>query len=187
MTESRLKKGSLGLAMISNMISVVVSALVSFVISKYLIITAGSVAYSYYPIATNFANYFAIIFIAVNALAARFVMVALLEGNEQEAKEYYSSILLADLFLSALVSAVLAVFVFNVEHILDIPAEIVPQVRSLFMWILLTVVVNALTNVFGISIYAKNRMDVRAVIDLAISISKLIFFLYFMYTGRLTI
>ena len=187
MTESRLKKGSLGLAMISNMISVVVSALVSFVISKYLIITAGSVAYSYYPIATNFANYFAIIFIAVNALAARFVMVALLEGNEQEAKEYYSSILLADLFLSALVSAVLAVFVFNVEHILDIPAEIVPQVRSLFLWILLTVVVNALTNVFGISIYAKNRMDVRAVIDLAISISKLIFFLYFMYTGRLTI
>ena len=173
--------------MISNMISVIVSALVSFVISKYLIITAGSVAYSYYPIATNFANYFAIIFIAVNALAARFVMVALLEGNEQDAKEYYSSILLADLFLSALLCAVLALFVFNVEHILNIPAEIVPEVKRLFFWILMTVVVNGLTTVFGIAIYARNRMDVKAVIEMVISVSKLVLFLAFMYTGRLTI
>ncbi len=187
MAERRLKSGSLGLAIITNMISVAVSALVSFVISKYLIETAGSVTYSYYPIATNFANYFGLIFIAVNAMSSRFVMVALLEGNDREAREYYSSIFFADLLLSGLVTLVLALFVFNIEHILDIPAGIVPQVRQLFVWILLTVVVNGLAAVFGISIYARNRMDIKAVIDLVISLSKLILFLYFMKTGKLTI
>ena len=187
MADFGFKKGSLGLAMISNLFSVTVSALVSFVISKYLIETAGSLTYQYYPIATNFANYFAIVFIAVNDLSARFVMVSLLEERNQEAKEYYSSVLLADLFLSALLTAVFAVFVLNIEHILNIPAGIVPEVKQLFSWLLMSVIVNALTNVYGISMYARNRMDIKAVIDLIISFSKLVCFLAFMYMHRLTI
>ncbi|MCR5372680.1 MAG: oligosaccharide flippase family protein [Solobacterium sp.] len=187
MTESRLKKGSLGLAMISNMISVVVSALVSLVISKYLIETSGSVTYSYYPIATNFANYFSVIFIAVNAMSSRFVMVSLLEGKDREAREYYSSVFFADLMLSVLLSAVLAAFVFNIDHILNIPPGIVSEVKQLFVWILMMVVVNGLATVFSISIYARNRMDIKALIDLIISLSKLACFLFFMYTGKLTI
>ena len=52
------RKGNLAISIIANIISVVVSAFVSFIITKYVVETVGSTTYSFYPIAANFANYF---------------------------------------------------------------------------------------------------------------------------------
>lgn len=180
-------KGNFGLSLISNILSACVAALVSFVIAKQIVETAGSVAYQFYPIATNFANYFTIIFIAINSMSARFITFSLVNEDEAKAKEYYVSVFFSDVFLSLIISIVVFFFIQNMNSILDIPSSIYPQIRQLFILVLLSSIINGCTSVFSVSTFAKNRMDLYARNNIITELFKLVLFLSFLWTSTITI
>lgn len=184
---SKLKKGNLGISLVANIISVIVSAFVSFIITKYIVEAAGSTAYSFYPIATNFANYFSIIFISVNAMSARFITIELLDGREEEAKKYFVSVFFADVFISILLGILLFIFILRIDSILNIPVGLLPEIRKLFIYILIMVIVNGLSSVYLVAPYAKNRMDISGVNTIIQNVLKLIIFLVLLYRGNFRI
>lgn len=177
------RKGNLAISIIANMISVIVSAFVSFIITKYVVETVGSTTYSFYPIATNFANYFSIIFISVNAMSARFITVAFVNHQEEDAKKYFTSVLFADLGIAVVLSLLLIVFIARIEYILNIPVAILPSIRKLFIYLLIMVIVNGVCSVYIIAPYARNRMDIAGVISIIDNITKLLFFLFLLNRG----
>ena len=186
MLSNKMKKeGNIGIALIANVFSIAVTAFISFFLTKYLIEEIGRVAYSYYPIANNFVNYFSVMFLVINSMSARFVTVSLNEQGEEESKAYFSSIFFANVIISLLILLIAVVYVFNINSFLEIPSELLNSVKILFATTFLTVIINALANVYSVGPYVKRRMDINAGVEIVTTMFKCIILIALIYVNKL--
>lgn len=146
----------------TNVIAFGTSLCVSFVLTPYLISNLGKDVYSFFPLANNFVNYMSIVIIALNSMAARFISIEIFKSNNVKAQEYISSIFISNVFLSVFLLFPAVLIVCSLETLLNIPNSSIPDVKLLFALIFLSMIVNTLSSVFGVSVFAKNRLDLKA-------------------------
>ena len=77
--------------MVASMITYVVSMLVSFFLSPYIVENIGVEANGFIGLANNFISYASLITIALNALASRFITINIYRNNYENANKYFSS------------------------------------------------------------------------------------------------
>ena len=110
-----MKRRRLAVNLLSNLLSYAVSTALSFVITPFLVNHLGKEIYGFYGIANNFVNYITIVSVALNSMASKYITVELVRGNEQKAKEYYSSIFFSNVILCLILTPVLVLLVFNLQ------------------------------------------------------------------------
>ena len=94
--------------LICNTASHILSALIAFVITPFLIARVGLEAYAFYPISAELSAFFGLFTGVVNATAARYVTVEDARGHTEEAQKYFSTVFFSNLFfLRKMPSAVL--------------------------------------------------------------------------------
>lgn len=152
----------LAISIVSNVLSVAVSLGVSFLLTPYLLRTLGKEAYSFYPLANNFVSYMTIITLALNSMASRFITIEIVKGNELKAHTYFSSVFFSNVILSGILLIPMILITVFVDTVLNVPADLVGDVKALFALVFLSMVVNLISSVFGIATFAKERMDLRA-------------------------
>lgn len=152
----------LAISIISNVLSVAVSLGVSFLLTPYLLRTLGKEAYSFYPLANNFVSYMTIITLALNSMASRFITIEMVQGNELKAHTYFSSVFFSNVILSGILLIPMILITVFVDTVLNVPADLVSDVKMLFALVFLSMVINLISSVFGIATFAKERMDLRA-------------------------
>ena len=81
----RSEKKQTAINLIAKIISYGTTYLIAFFLTPYLVEKIGSEAYSFYPIANNFASYMSIITIALNSMASRFITIALTKNEKKKA------------------------------------------------------------------------------------------------------
>lgn len=155
-------KRQLAINLISNIIAFGTSLLISFVLTPYLILTIGKEAYSFYPMSNNFVSYLMIITIALNSMASRFITVEIVKKNVEKAKTYYSSVFFANIILMAILSIPMIIVVIFIDSLLNIPINLVSEVRLLFIFVFISMIITVITSVIGIATFAKNRLDFRS-------------------------
>ena len=71
----------------SSLVAFVVSLLISFFLSPYIIKTLGVEANGFVSLANTFINYATLITIALNSMAGRFITIAINEGEYKKANK----------------------------------------------------------------------------------------------------
>lgn len=155
-------KKQLAINLIANIIAFGTSLLISFVLTPYLIFTIGKEAYAFYPISSNFIGYLAILTVALNSMASRFITIELVKDKIVKAKTYYSSVFFANIIMTVILSIPMIIIITFLDSFLNIPIEIVSEVKLLFGFVFASMIISVITSVFGVATFAKNRLDLRS-------------------------
>lgn len=173
-----MNKKRLSINLVSNIISYMVSTILSFLITPFLVNHLGRELYGFYGIANSFVSYITIVATALNSMAAKYITVEYVRGNEIQAQKYYSSIFFSNVILCLVLTPILVVIILNLNFLLNISDIYVEQVQCLFCLIFAAMLLRFVTSIYGTVMYTTNRMDYRAYIDLVKAALRLI--LYFL-------
>lgn len=145
------------------MLNMLVTTLISFVLSPYIVKTLGVEANGFVGLAQNFTTYAALISTALNSMGSRFMMMAYYNNEHDKFRRYYSSLLLADLLLAVVFGILGGLCVWRLEVLLNIPAAIIRDVKLLFAMIFANFVVTTLCTVWASAAFLKNRLYLNSI------------------------
>ena len=149
----------LGLNMIASVLSSVVSFGISFFLTPYILKELGVAAYGFVGLATQIIGYSSIVTIALNSMAGRYVTIEYHKGDIEKANNYYSSVYYGNVILGILLFFISGLFVLFLEKIINIPEELILDVKTLFALLSINSILALLTNVYNISTFIKNKLD----------------------------
>ncbi len=148
----------------------VIGYAISFFITPYITENLGIEAYSFVNIANSAVGYAGIITIALTSFVVRYISISFHEEKIDEARSYYSSSIAACLVLSLIVFGIATVVIWQLEKLLNIPVDLIPSVKLLFIIVFINFVVTTVTTTYGTAAYIKNRLDITGIIKLSAKI-----------------
>lgn len=162
MIGENMGKKQLAINLIANIIAFATSLMISFILTPYLISNVGKEAYAFYPISANFVSYMAIVTIAFNSMTSRFITIEVVKKKLDKAQSYFSSAFFANIILIFILIIPMAMIVTYIDSFMNVPREIISDVRILFLLVFASMLINEISTVFGVATFVKNRMDLKA-------------------------
>ncbi|MCB7541347.1 oligosaccharide flippase family protein [Tyzzerella nexilis] len=166
------KNRQLFINMSASLVAYILNFGISFFLSPYLIESVGAESYGFISLSNTLISYISLITVALNSMASRFITIKLHENNLKKANAYFNSVLISNIFLSGIILIPGIVFITELEKIINIPNNIINDVKILFMLTLLTFLVSLIGNVFSVATFAKNRLELSSVRDSVLNIIK---------------
>lgn len=143
----------------------VVSALLNFWFTPFLINSLGVEGFGLVPLAMQVTSYMALATLALNAATSRFVLQAMTSGDQERAIGLFNTAVFATLGLVALLAAPAAFVACNIEKIIAIPAVLVDDARWLFTATFAAFLISALRSPFEVAMFCRNRLDIQNLIS----------------------
>ena len=167
MEANNMKNGSatkqIAINMFFSVIAFVLNLAISFFITPYITSQFGSEAYGFVKLANDFTSYASLLSIALNSMASRFLMLEKERGNQLAARKYYSSITLANVVLSALMTVPSVICVVYLDKFLVIPTALLAEVKITFAVTFLSFIANLLFSTHGNCFYLTNKLSIGSV------------------------
>jgi len=157
-----MNKKELAKNMIANIISFALNMVVSFFLSSYIVESVGNEAYGFVKLSNDFVNYATLITIALNSMAARFIMISL-NKDEEEAKKYYNSVIIANIVLGCFLLIPSAIIVLFCDKWFDIPLNILTDVRINFILVFINFIINLFFTTTGQVYYLTNKLYINSI------------------------
>jgi O-antigen/teichoic acid export membrane protein len=167
--------------LISNIIAFSSSFLIAFVLTPFLIENIGKEAYSFFPMSNNFIGYLTILTLALNSMVARYITIEVNKNNILKAKIYFSSTFFSNLVIIVLLIFPITLVIYYLDQILNIPIELLIDVKILFSLVFISMLINFLATVFGVATFATNRMDLKAIGDIFHGFFRIVVFIFLFY------
>lgn len=174
-TNTGLDNKRVGLNIIFNCVAYLVNAFISLFITPYITSNLGAEAYGFVKLANDFAAYGSLITLALNSMASRFIMLSREQGNDSEARAYYSSITIANIVLASILAVPMIMLALGVNVLFDVPENMLVEVRWTFIWTLSNFLICLAGTTFGNCFFLKNRLDISSVLTSITSIIRAIF------------
>lgn len=153
-------------------VNLIVQLSISFFLTSYLVNTVGETEYGFFTMANNIVNYALIVTNALNSLAARFIGVGIHGGDEERAKKVFSSVFAGDLVFTTFILAPSSWAIFHIESFINIPPDLVKEVRLLFVFVFLNMCLNVVFAVFGSVYTIYNRLDIAGALQAVSNVIK---------------
>lgn len=146
--------------MIYNMLLFVINLGISFFLTPYIVNNIGREAYGFIPLINNMIGYTSIITTAVGSMAGRFITMRLYKGDYEGASYYFNSVFLANIVLSAIFTVLSIITICYLPLILNIPDYLLTDVKWLFAFTVLSMLLGLSTGILACGCYIKNKIDV---------------------------
>lgn len=173
-----IKKRSANFNTMINILSsigvLVTNICISFFLSPYIIKTIGVEANGFVSLANNFVEYANLIVTALNAMAARFVTIAYVNKDYKKANLYYNSVFWGNLIIVALLLIPATVFIVKLELFINVPAELLKDVKILFMIVFFSFFVRTGAPNWDCGTYVTNRLDLTYIPNIITAIIRCI-------------
>lgn len=134
--------------------------LIRFIATPYVVSRLGPAAYGFVGVSANILGVVSLLTVAVNSLSNRFIAVEYQSGKVGEAKSYYSSLIFANIVLSLLLALICAVVCANLEWVINIPSDIVFDVKVLFAILSANMIVLLFSSAWSVGAFILNRLDI---------------------------
>lgn len=169
--------------LVFNTISFGINLFISFFFTPYLIRTVGKEAYSFFPLVNNIIGYSSILTAAVGSMGGRFVTMSIYQNDKENANQYFNSVWSANIFLSVLFTIASIFFILFISDILTVPKYLETEVRWLFGFGTITMIIGLITGLLGLGTYVKNRLDLQASVSVITNIIRVasILLLFFIF------
>ncbi len=152
------KSKQMTINMIASFISYFISFGISFFLSPYIVENIGVEANGFVGLSNNFISYANLITIALNSVAGRFITIKIHQKDIEGANKYYNSVFFANIFLTAVMAIAAAVTVVYLEHFIEVPVNILADVKLLFTVMFANALVSVVTSVFSVATFATNLL-----------------------------
>lgn len=133
--------------------------LVSFFLSPYIIRTIGVEANGFVSLAQNFTTYAGLVVTALNGMAIRHITIAYVRKDYQKANLYYNSVFWGNLIIVAVLLLPSVFLVGNLDKLVDIPPQIIGDVKILFGLIFLSFFIQTAVPNWDCGTGVTNRLD----------------------------
>ena len=163
--------------LIASITAFLVQLAINFFLSPYLVENLGDAAYGFIGLANNFVSYASILTVALNSMASRFISVEINRNNMKRANEYYSSIFIADILLSLVVAVASVIIIFNLQYIINIPNELIFDVKLTFCLVFINFIITILSTVFTVATFVKNKVYIASIRNIISNILRIILLL----------
>lgn len=172
---------------VSNFFSALSGVGISFFLTPYIVEHLGKEAYGFFPLSNSFVMYAGIITTALNSMSSRYITISLEKKNIRKVNVYFNSVLFGNIILSVGFILIGALFCIFINRILDIPTPLFKDVRLLFIFIFISLVINISSAVFSVTAFAVNRFDKLAYINILSNVLKLaaIVLLFYLFTPKI--
>lgn len=143
---------------------------INFFITPYITNQFGSEAYGFVKLANDFTSYASLFSVALNSMTSRFLMLERTRGNIAKANQYFSSITLANVLLSAILVIPSFICVLFLEKFLTIPAVLIVEVKLTFAVTFATFITNLFFSTYENCYYLTNKLSICSIRDAVMSI-----------------
>ena len=174
------KNKQLAINMIAALLGFAINAAISFFVAPFVRSNVGEGAYGFISMANNFVQYAHILTIALNSMASRFITVKIYEKDEVGARRYFSSVLIADGVMAVALAIIGSIVVLNIEHIVNVPENLVTDVKLLFAFIFGNFILTIISSIFGSATYIRNKLYLTSIVTIITNILRgaLVFLLF---------
>lgn len=150
-------------AIIGSGIAATMGFLINFILTPLVTNSLGTEAYGYVTLANTFVSYATIVTIALNSYSTRYISLEYHKNNLKKCREYFSSIFYSNIIISIVILIIATIFVWNIEKLIHIPANMIGETKVLFLFVFLNFVILTLGNVYSASAYIKEHLDLVGV------------------------
>ena len=115
-------------------------------------------------------------------MAGRFITISVHKNQIEDARKYFSSVFFSNIILVLFINCIAIGVLYKLEYIVKIPEEIVGDVKLLFGCIFLNFFISLIFNVYSVSTFIRNRLDLsstRSIVAHALKALLLIALFYF--------
>ncbi len=151
--------------LIANIISFGINMAISFFLTPYIVENIGASANGFITLGNNIIQYISLISIALNSMASRFIMIEIKRGNTDRANVYFKSVLISNACLSAVLVVPVIPAVALLDKIINIPAEIVTDVRLLFILLIVNYAISLFSSIYSICFFTTNTLYLQSYRD----------------------
>lgn len=170
----KLNKKQLSINTISNLIAFVISIGVNFFFTPYLIKVLGVQAYGFISLGNDFIQYLNIFIIAFSSMAGRFITIKFHEDNILEANQYYNTAFFTNIILAIIGVLLSTIFILNLEVFINVPSELVNDIKYFFILLFLAFFIGVATSVFNVSTFCTNRLELDGITKIIMSIIRVV-------------
>lgn len=170
--------------LVYNIISFITNLGISFFFTPYLIKVVGKEAYSFFPLVNNIIGYSSILTAAVGSMGGRFITMRFYKNDILGANQYFNSVWVANFILSILLTLVSIIAIIYINVLLTVPKNLETDVRWLFAFGSLSLVVGLITGLFGLGTYVKNRLDMSASVNVTVNILRVLLIIGLFYVFK---
>lgn len=155
-------KKRMAINMISQFISFVIGLGISFILTRQIAKLLGKDVYGFVGLANTVTSYVTVFVVALNSMLNRYVTIALKQKRYDSASTYFSSVVIANTVISAILVIPAAIIIIFLEQLFDVPAGHVGDIKLLWFFIFANFLFGMCTSAFGAATYATNRLDLAA-------------------------
>lgn len=145
--------------LICSMMVLVTNVVISFWLSPFIVKNIGVEANGFVTLANNFVTYAQLIVVALNSMAARFIAIAYVKKDYKKANLYYNSVFWGNLIIVAVLLIPAVYLIARLEHIVDIPQNILLDVKALFGFVFFSFFITTGLPNWDCGTYVTNRLD----------------------------
>ncbi len=155
-------KKKIAINMIAQLVSFFVNLGINFLVAPFITKSIGKEIYGFVNLAFQMTGYISIFTTALNAMLGRYITVSIGKKDYQTARSYFSSAMIANIILSAVCFVPVTFSILFLNHWLDVPLRNLLDVQLLWAFIFFDFFAGLITNGYGVSTYAANRLDLSA-------------------------
>jgi len=168
----------------SNVAEIVLSSLIGLWLTRYFISHLGVAVYGMIPLVTQITSYFDLISRSVRDTVGRFVIIYFNQDQIKRCNTYFSTALIFIVMVSLLACVPLIVVGVLLPSIFNVPAGYETSVSWLFLYVLLSSLLVAVTSPFLVSALITHRFDLMNVVKILSKLLRVaILVLCFRYLG----
>lgn len=163
--------------MFASLLTFAISFAISFFFTPYITKTVGGEAYGFVGLANNMINYITILTVALNSVAGRFITVKYHQNQKEEANQYFSSVLIANIVIAIVISIIAIPLILRLEYIIHISSELVVSVKQLFVFVYLNFILTLVGTVFTTATFITNKLYLSSIANIVAALTKVILLL----------
>lgn len=162
----------LAINMLAQVVVFLVQMGINFLLTPFIVKSLGVEAYGFVGLSNNIIGYLQLATVALNSMAGRFITIEYHKGNLEQANKYFSSVFYSNVVISAVLAIISIILLVFLEYVIHIPVNLAADVKWLFALLCLNSLLTLVFNVYIVSPFIKNRLDVTSVRNLVSNLIK---------------
>jgi O-antigen/teichoic acid export membrane protein len=155
-------KKKIAINMVAQFLSFILTLAINFFLAPFITKSVGKEVYGFVNLAFQMTGYISIFTTALNAMLGRYITVSIGKKDYESARSYFSSAMVANMLMSAVCFLPVTLGILYINHWLDVPAQYLFDVQLLWAFIFFDFFARLITNGYGVSTYAANRLDLSS-------------------------
>lgn len=168
------KNKQLMINLITMVFVLVINILINFYLARYIVEVIGESAYGFVSLANNFVSYATIFTTALNSMASRFITLSIHKNETENTNKFFNSVLIANAVIIGVLIIPSIILIMYLQYIINIPPEILIDVKLLFTLIFINFFINLIGGIFTIATYCKNKLYLTSLRTLESTILKVL-------------